>query len=135
MTAENDYGNRILEQLLRLREAGALRLTEVAPGRNVHRYLFRAGGWPVSIDLDATVCELRAYHHRDEIVMGHRVGEQVLDILLGRKPYPASGGPRVPEAECLAELARIVAHWKAGNPRIFMQPPVKVGHPDNWNGA
>jgi hypothetical protein len=127
------YAVRILEQLLRLRAAGALPLVESAPGRGIWRYGFRAAGQPVSIDLDTTVLCLRVYHARDEVAMGP-VPEAVMDALLGRKPVPADV-PKTPPADTLEELRRVVADWRDGNPRIYMQPPETVGHPDNWNGA
>ena len=127
------YAVRILEQLLRLRAAGALPLVEAAPGRAIWRYGFRAGGQPVSIDLDTTVLCLRVYHWRDEVAMGP-VPEAVMDALLGKKPVPADV-PKAAPADTLAELRKVVADWREGNPRIYMQPPETVGHPDNWNRA
>src|SRR5262245_13152479 len=127
------YAVRILEQLLSLRAAGALPLVESAPGRGIWRYGFRAAGQPVSIDLDTTVLCLRVYHARDEVAMGP-VPEAVMDALLGRKPVP-DGVPKAAPADTLAELRKIVADWREGNPRIYMTPPETVGHPDNWNRA
>ncbi len=127
------YVTRILDQLLRLRAAGALPLAESRPGSGVWRFGFRAGGRMVSVDLDATVLELRCYHDREEVAMGP-VRAETMDVLIGRLPVPADA-PRSGEAECLAELRRIVADWRELNPRIDIRPPVKVGHPDNWNHA
>jgi hypothetical protein len=124
---------RILEQLLRLRAAGALPLVESAPGRGVWRYGFRAAGQPVSIDLDTTVLCVRCYHDRDEVAMG-TVTPSMMDTLLGKRPVPADVA-KSSEAECLAELRKIVAEWRDGNPRVYMRPPETVGHPDNWNRA
>lgn len=129
----DEFARRILEQLLRLRAAGALPLAETAPGRGVWRWSFRAAGQPVDIDLDTTVLCLRCYHWRDEVAMGP-IAPETMEVLLGRRPVPADTG-KATEAECVAELRRIVADWRAGNPRIYMQPPATAGHPDNWNGA
>jgi len=129
----SSYAALILEQLLRLRAGNALPLVETAPGRGVWRYGFRAAGQPVSIDLDATVNTLRCYHHRDEVAMSP-VMPAFMETLLGKRPV-AAGTPAGTESECVAELRRIVAEWREGNARIYMRPPVKVGHPDNWNRA
>jgi hypothetical protein len=42
---------------------------------------------------------------------------------------------RSSEAECIAELRKIVADWRLDNPRVYMRAPDTVGHPDNWNRA
>jgi hypothetical protein len=127
------FARRILEQLVRLRAAGALPLVETAPGRGVWRWGFRAAGQPVSVDLDATVLCLRVYHARDEVAMSP-VDVATMDVLLGKAPVPADV-TKATEAECVAELRKVVADWREGNPRIYMQPPATVGHPDNWNDA
>jgi hypothetical protein len=88
----------------------------------------------VAVDLDRTVLELRAYHHRDEVSM-LPVSERTMEVLLGERPPAETAGPRPDAAEVLAALRQVVAHWRELNPRLFMQPPVKVGHPDNWNNA
>jgi hypothetical protein len=127
------YAVRMLEGLLRLRAAGGLGFAETAHGRGIWRWRFRAGGDVVVVDLDTTVLEMRCYHNRDEVAMGH-VPQSVMDALLGRAPPP----PAVPKADpaaVLAELREVVADWRRGNARIDIRPPVKVGHPDNWNGA
>ena len=127
------YAVRILEQLLRLRAAGALPLVEAAPGRGIWRFGYRAGGQHVSLDLDTTVLCLRVYHARDEVAMSP-VPEAVMDALLGKKPVPADV-PKTAPSDTIAELRKVVADWREGNPRIYMQPPETAGHPDNWNGA
>jgi hypothetical protein len=127
------FARRILEQLVRLRAANTLPLAETAPGRGVWRWGFRAAGQPVSVDLDTTVLCLRVYHARDEVAMGP-VDVATMDVLMGKRPAPA-GVAKATEAECVAELRRIVADWRLGNPRIYMQPPATAGHPDNWTGA
>jgi hypothetical protein len=132
-TPRDRFAVRILDQLVRLRAVGALPLTETAPASGVWRYRFRAAGQPVSIDLDTTVVEMRCYHDRDEIAMGP-LSAELLDMLLGKRPTPPDAAGTA-EAEVLAEMRRIVADWREGNPRIYMRPPAKVGHPDNWNGA
>jgi len=122
-----------VEQLLRLRAVGAFAPQEDAKTRGIHRWRFRAGGWPVDVDLDTTVLELRVYHGRDEVAMG-RVPERAMAMLLGREPVPADGAR--PDADAVvAELRRLVADWKSKNARIFIRPPVKVGHPDHGNRA
>ena len=126
------FALRLLDQLVRLRMAGALDLRETAPGRGVHRFVFRVGGQRVSIDLDSTVCEIRCYHHRDEIGMA-RVPEKTMDMLIGRTPAPQGAKPS--QDEVVAEMRNVVTDWKRRNPRLFMQPPCKVGHPDNWNAS
>jgi hypothetical protein len=127
------YARRILEQLLRLRAANALPLVETAPGRGIWRYVFRAAGQPVEIDLDLTVLSLRCYHARDEVAMSP-VPPATMEALLGRRPVPADVAKST-EAECVAELRKTVADWREGNPRIYMKPPDTAGHPDNWNHA
>lgn len=127
------FGVRILKELVRLRASSALKLVETAPGSRVWRYSFRAAGQPVSCDLDTTALELRCYHHRDEVAMVHLpVG--VMDVLTGRRNAPEDV-PVASEAEIVADLRSVIADWREGNPRIYMSPPVKAGHPDNWNGA
>jgi hypothetical protein len=130
--APDDFPTRILLHLLALRENEALPLPEIAPGRGIFRYRFRAAGWPVTVDLDTSVLEMRVYHGRDEVAMT-RVTERLMDELLGRaKPAKKSG---LTAEQALAALRQDIRDWKAGNPRIFVRPPVKIGHPDNWNGA
>lgn len=128
----DDYGRRVLRGLLSLRAAGALDLKETAPGRGIWRTSFRAAGWPISIDVDASVLEVRVYHSRDEVTMG-RVAGDTLDQLLGRAPVPA-GTPK-DAAAAWAELRAVVADWKRDNPRIFIRQPETVGHPDHHNRA
>jgi hypothetical protein len=132
--SQKDYGRHILEQLLLLRAAGAFEAKESAPGRGVWNWRFRAGGWPVDVVLDENVLEMRVYHARDEVAMC-RIPEPALRVLLGRAPAPQAGGALPSADETLAALRAIVAGWKAGNARIFIQPPVTVGHPDTWNRA
>lgn len=127
------FARRILETLLRLRAANALPLVETAPGRGIWRWGFRAAGQPVSVDLDLTVLCLRVYHARDEVAMSP-VDVATMETLLGRRPVPA-GVAKATEAESIVEMRRIVADWREGNPRIYMQPPATAGHPDNWNAA
>lgn len=127
------FALRIFEQLLRLRASNALPLVESAPGRGIWRFGFRAAGQPVSIDLDTTVLCIRVYHQRDEVAMSS-VPPGLMDVLLGKKPVPAEIS-KATEAECIAELRKIVADWRLDNPRIYMRAPATAGHPDNWNGA
>jgi hypothetical protein len=130
-TPAKEYTARTIEALLALRAHGAFRPAETAPGRGVHRWEFRAGGWPVSVDLDANVLSIRVYLGREEITMG-RVPGAAMDALLGRAPPPK---PLCGEEQALEALREVVAEWRDMNPRLFMSPPSKVGHPDNWNGA
>lgn len=133
-TPQNAHARRILEQLLRLREAQALDLRETAPGRGVWKWRFRAGGWPVDVVLDSNVLEMRVYHDRDEVAMS-RVPSPVMDRLVARELPPASGDRRPSADEAVAALREVVADWKRGNARIFIRPPAVVGHPDRGNGA
>lgn len=132
-TPTDPFAVRILDLLVRLRAGGDLPLRETAPGRGVWRWTFRACGAHVSIDLDAVVSSLRCYHEREELAMS-AVPPETMDVLLGRSPVPP-GTPATTQEAALAELRRVVADWREGNPRIGMSPPVKVGHPDNWNDA
>lgn len=129
---ENDYARRFLEQTLLLRAAGGFEPREAAPGSGLWRWQFRSGGWPVDVVLDENVLEIRVYHGRDEVAMG-RCPEPAMQVLLGRAPAPRDGAPSA--AETTAALRGLVAEWKKGNARIFIQPPAKVGHPDHWNRA
>ena len=133
-TPVTGFGDRIVRALLRLRAAGALEAPEVPGVRGVFRYPFLSGGWPVTIDIDRNVLEVRGYHDRDEIVM-HRVTVPVMEMLLGERPLAESIERLDDPDEPVRELRQVVADWKSGNPRLFMRPPVKVGHPDNWNRA
>ncbi len=130
----DDIPSRILWQLLCLRAVGAIEFAETARGSGVFRYGFRAGGWPVTIDLDTGVVEMRVYHARDEVAMV-RVPEKALYQLLGRIPMPVGAQTTGTAESALAELRNAIAEWKRENPRIFILPPSKVGHPDNWNRA
>lgn len=132
-STQTDLAPRFVEALLHLRAAGAFDPKETHPGRGVWRWNFRSGGWPVSVDLDASVFAIRVYHDRDEVAMG-AVRETTMAMLLGQQPLPAGIGPAT-EADVLASLREIVAEWKHRNARIFTKPPVMVGHPDNWNDA
>lgn len=133
-TAQIDLSRRILEQLLWLRAAGAFDPKETAPGRGVWRWQFRSGGWPVVFDLDTTVNEMRVYHDRDEVAMSP-VTTKLMGILLGGAMPPDTGEKVPPAEETLRGLRELIAGWKSGNARIFIRPPVKVGHPDHGNGA
>ena len=131
---KHDIPSRILWQLLCLRAVGALEFTETSPGSDIFRYGFRAGGWPVTVDLDLSVIEMRVYHARDEVAMV-RVPEKAMEQLLGRAPMPKGATTTGDAATALAELRNAIRDWKKDNPRIFILPPEKVGHPDNWNHA
>ena len=133
-TAEIDVTRSILEQLLLLKLAGAFEPTETDPGCGVWNWRFRSGGWPVDVVLDRNVMELRVYHGRDEVTMG-RAPDRVMNMLLGREALPPTGERVPPAQESIAALRKIIAQWKDGNARIFIQPPHKVGHPDHRNGA
>lgn len=130
-TEAKDYGPRTLEALVALRAAGAFHPEEVQPGLGVWRWTFRSAGWPVVVDLDANVLSLRMVHGRDEVAMA-RVPARTMDVLLGARPAPAPAGGA---DDALAALRGVVSAWKRMNPRLFLSPPQKVGHPDNWNRA
>lgn len=125
--------DRILHQLLALHQAGGLALAETGPRSGVFRFGFRAGGWPVTVDLDTTVLELRAYYAGTvEVVATGPVPERIMQRLTS----PRSGGVDGAKAKAAKdELRRIVAEWKNRNARIFMRPPAVARHPDGWNNA
>lgn len=129
---EFDTVRRIVDQLLALKGAGALDAVATSPGSSVWRWRFRAGGWPIDVVIDQSVLEVRVYHGRDEVAMG-RIPEHVANALI------AASGPGTPDHAAadaaIARLREVVAEWKSMNARIYIQPPVKVGHPDNWNDA
>lgn len=129
---ETRFAERILEQLLRLRAAHALPLEPLTNPEGVHRWTFRAGGWPIQVDLDETVLEMRVYHDRQTVATG-RVPANVMGALLGRSAIDA-GGAVSPE-DCMAALRAIVADWRRNNARVFMEPPRVARHPDGWNNA
>jgi hypothetical protein len=126
-----DFVPRALDALLALRAAGAFDPRETAPGSGVWRWAFRAAGWPVTVDLDGGVLCLRMVHDRDEVAMG-RVPGKVMDALLGAAPPPPCSATA---EEAMSALRALVSDWKEGNARLGIVPPVKVGHPDNWNRA
>ncbi len=125
------YTPRILEQLLKLRAAGALPLRRLPEVEGLWRWGFRAGGMRVEIDLDSTVLELRAYAGRHVIAVG-RVRAPVFAAL-------TSGAEGVRDSraadESLAALRAIVGEWRTRNARLFMEPPRVARHPDGWNNA
>ena len=126
------FSERIIEQLLRLRAAHAFPLRELESPEGLSRWKFRAGGWPIQIDLDETVLEMRVYNGRQTISTG-RVSAQVMSALHGRTPIDA-GGAVSPE-DCLTALRAIIADWRSKNARVFMAPPRVARHPDGWNNA
>jgi len=126
------YNERILEQLLRLRAAHALPLRALEAPTGVSRWTFRAGGWPIQVDLDETVLEMRVYAGRQTISTG-RVPPTVMSALLGRRPIDTGGA--VAADDCVAALREIVADWRRRNARVFMEPPRTARHPDGWNNA
>lgn len=132
-STQDRFGRALLAQLLRLRAGNALPLAETKPGRGIWRWGLRVGGQRVEIDLDATVREMRCYHDRDEIAMSP-LSPETMDVLLGRRPVPA-GIEKGDESEIAGEIRKIVAEWRDGNARLYMRPPAKAGHPDNWNHA
>ena len=127
--APNQLDARIQECLLALKEAGALPLRQSAPDSGVFRFRLRAGGWPIDVDLDDTVLEVRAYHGNDTVATG-RVREVVMNGLLEN---PGDG--RQPTREELAPLRAVVSDWKKSNARIFMNSPHVARHSDGWNNA
>ena len=129
--AAKDYGPRTIDALLALRAAGEFAPRETAPRSGVWRWQFRAGGWPVTVDLDAGVLCLRMVHDREEIAMC-RVPGRAMDSLLGTAP-PATTSATA--ADAMAALRAVVSDWKKDNARLRIVPPVKVGHPDHWNRA
>lgn len=129
-----DIPSRILWNLLALRASSAIEFKETSRGSGIFRYGFRAGGWPVTVDLDTSVLEMRVYHARDEVAMV-RMPERAMDQLLGTAAMPKDTGVKNDPAAAMAGLRAAIKDWKTENPRIFIRPPVKVGHPDNWNHA
>lgn len=129
---EARFSDRILEQILKLRSAHALPLHALDTPQGVHRWTFRAGGWPVQIDLDETVFEMRVYSGRQVIATG-RVSPEAMTALLGRRPIDPGGAVSVDD--CLAALREIIADWRRRNARVFMEPPRVARHPDGWNNA
>lgn len=123
------YDAQIQECLLALKEAGALPLVQSSPDSGVYRFRMRAGGWPIDVDLDDTVLEIRAYHGNDTIATG-RVRDVVMAGLLEN---PTEG--RTPTRDELAPLRAVVSDWKQRNARIFMNSPDVARHSDGWNNA
>jgi hypothetical protein len=129
---EARYSDRILEQLLKLRSVHALPLRELETPAGLHRFQFRAAGWPVQVDLDETVLEMRVYTGRQTIATG-RVAPEVMSAVLGRTPIDAGGA--VSADDCIAALREIVGDWRSRNARVHMEPPRVARHPDGWNNA
>jgi hypothetical protein len=134
MPGAKDIPSRILWSLLSLRASAAIEFKETSRGSGIFRYAFRAGGWPVTVDLDTSVVEMRVYHGRDEVAMV-RMPERAMDQLLGTAAMPKDTAVQNDAAAAGALLRAAIKDWKSENPRIFIRPPVKVGHPDNWNHA
>ena len=128
-----DYSTRILEQVLKLRAAGALDMQPKRGPKGMYSWTFRAGGWPVEVHLDEIVLEMRVYHGRHTISTG-RVPPRLFPVLIGEAEVPGGGGG-VSADESLAALRAIVADWKRKNPRVFMEPPRTARHQDGWNNA
>ncbi len=131
------YSDRILEQLLRLRAADALPLRSGDAAQlpeRIWRFEFRAGGWPVHIDLDDTVLEVRVHHGRESIAKG-RVPEGLMRVLLGSRPAPTGLAAGASAEESMAALRAIVGDWRRGNARVFIDSPSVARHQDGWNNA
>ena len=129
---QSGYADRILEQMLKLRAAHALPLRQLESPAGLSRWTFRADGWPVQIDLDDTVRELRVYTGR-QVIATARVDADVISALLGRRPIDAGGA--VSADDCIAALRGIVADWRRRNARVHMSSPRVARHPDGWNRA
>jgi len=131
-TQETRYADRILEQLVKLCAASASTpFARLESPDGIWRFTFRAGGWPVQVDIDSTVLEVRVYHGRQVIAMG-RVTAPVFAALTGAEPL-AKGSASADE--CIAALRAIVADWRRRNARVYMEPPRVARHPDGWNNA
>ena len=122
--------DRVLNALLDLKEAGSLPLAQTKPGSGVWRFTFRAAGWPISVDLDTTVCMLRAYHGNDVIATG-RVSERAIDALVEGAERPAPP----PDRASLDGLRAVVRDWKNSNAWIYTKSPDVARHPDGWNNS
>ncbi len=121
----------LARDLLALKAAGGLTLTETGPRSGVHRYAFRVGGWPIVIDIDETVLELRAYFDRDALATG-RLRPEAMDALLGHTDLPSTG---TSAKEARDSLRGTVRRWLDGNARLFVKSPAVARHADNWNNA
>ena len=77
--------------------------------QGVSRWTFRAGGWPIQIDLDETVLEMRVYMGRQVVATG-RVAAAVMSALLGRTPIDTGGA--VQADDCIAALREIIGDWR-----------------------
>ncbi len=126
---EPDIAQEFLQHLIELWRAGGLRLGETARGSGVHRFSFRAGGWPIVVDLDTTVLEMRAYHQRDGIAT-RGVPARVMRALVTEDP---KGDGSVKDA--LDALRGTVRRWKQDNARLYVRSPDVARHPDGWNRA
>jgi len=129
-----DFSTRILEQVLRLRAAGALDMKAIGDPQGLYTWAFRAGGWPVEVHLDETVLEMRVYHGRHTISTG-RVPPRLFPALVGTAELPAGSADGVSAEKSMAQLRTIVGDWRRKNPRVFMEPPRTARHPDGWNNA
>lgn len=131
MTTEPDFEHMILEGIVALWNAGELKLKETPPGSGVHRYRFRAGGWPIDVDLDTTVLGLRVYHGRDVVANGS-LSEPLMMALVGEGGPPPGQGSA---SEAIARLRTAVSRWKDENARLGITSPHVARHPDGWNNA
>lgn len=130
---EAPYARRLQRELLRLRKAGAFTPQEVPGVRDVFRYQFRAAGWPIVVDLDSTVLEIRAYRDNDTIAVGP-VTATVMSMLLGRLPLP-DDFPQTSAKDAMNDLRTVVREWAEKNARVHMSSPNVARHPDGWNNA
>ncbi len=129
-----DFSTRILEQLLKLRAAGALDMKAMSEPKGLYTWSFRAAGWLVEVHLDETVVEMRVYHGRHTISTG-RVPPRLFPVLVGATELPAGSSNGVSTDESMAALRAIVGDWRRKNPRVFMEPPRTARHQDGWNNA
>ena len=135
MSERARISDSLLQQVLNLRAVGALGLKETRPGSGVFRYRTRAAGWPVNIDLDTTVLEIRAYFGDDvEVIATGPVPEQIMDALVD-PAASVTGSPGSDAKKAREAIRAIVSEWRAGNPRVFMHSPRVARHPDGWNNS
>ena len=87
--------------------------------QGVSRWTFRAGGWPIQIDLDETVLEMRVYMGRQVVATG-RVAAAVMSALLGRTPIDTGGA--VQADDCIAALREIIGDGAAISPTVTTSP-------------
>ena len=106
----------------RVHAAGRAPFVEEPAGSGVHHWSTRVGRWPLEVQVDRFVMEIRCYLS-DELFCTGRIPEHEALALLDPAPGPG-------DAAAERDLAEFVDEAQKGDSRRFLTPPHADRHPD-----